>query len=549
MKKTVIYGNEGKEQLLKGVNTIAKAVKVTLGPSGKNVLIRNQGDTEPFATKDGVTVAKQIYSENIIAQQAIECMQTVASNADNKAGDGTTTATVLAEALFEAGIEIGFNYNAIDFKDGINLAVKDVIDYLKTKAITVEDDFDILKKVALIASNNDEEISSVVLDAFKVAGKQGVVNIKRSHTKETYLSTVKGMNLDTGYRSVYYINDHKNQIVDFDKPYIYATNEKITSITDNLNALLQYCSKEQIPLLIICKDIDESISENFIINKRDNTIKICVCKAPLFGQEQIEELKDLGTVIGKAPFLEHELDFNKIPEEEILKYIPRVEQVIVTDNKLLVKGPLVDDEEYQKIEKDKKGRADKLREELKTQITQYEKARIQMRISRLSDGIAYIHIGSTSEIEYNEKQHRIQDALYAVKSASEEGIIPGGGYALAYAQDNMSIKNFRNNSIQAGYECLISILDVPMFQILKNVGLEISDDVIEKICKSWDKGFDARKKQITRNLIQDGIVDPLKVTRVALENAASIISMLLTTECIIVDNQVYTPQHQTQFTQ
>lgn len=547
MKKTVIYGNEGRQKLLEGVKQISKAVKVTLGPSGKNVLIRNQGATEPFSTKDGVTVAAQIFSEDVVEQQAIEAMQSVANNADNKAGDGTTTATVLAEALFEKGCEEIDKYNVIEYKDGINWAVETVVDYLKGQAITIEDDYDILKKVALIASNNDKHISEVVVDAYKVAGKQGVVNIKRSHTRETYLSTVKGMNLDTGYRSAYYINDHKNQIVDFDKPFIYATNEKITSITDNLNTLLKHCSTEQIPLLIICKDMDESISENLIINKRDNTIKVCVCKAPGFGQEQIEELKDLGTVIGKEPFLEHELDFNTIPEDDILSYMPRVEQVIVTDNKLLVKGPLVDDKTYEKIEKDKEGRADKLRTELENQITSYEKARLQMRISRLSDGIAYIHIGAESEIEYNEKQHRIQDALYAVKSAAEEGIIPGGGYALNFFKGSVEGMLTGSNSKKAGARCLFDILSAPMEQILDNVGLKLDQKVKDDLKHNWDAGYDARTKLFTSKLIENGIIDPVKVTRVALENAASIVSMLLTTECIIVDDAVYTPQHQTQF--
>lgn len=545
--KTIVYGDEARQRLLDGVQAIAKAVKITLGPSGKNALIRQAFDTKPFATKDGVTVAGQMFIDDYVGRMAIESLQDVANNADSKAGDGTTTATVLAEAMFEEGIKRIKNCNPIEFQRGISMAVGAVVKELKKRAISVNTEKDIkrLRQVALIASNNDENIADIVIDAFKVAGNQGVVNIKRSKTRETYLTTIDGMNLPVGYRSVYYINDHKHQIVDFDKPFIYMTNEKITSISDNLDMLLQYVSKEQIPLLIICKDIDEAISENFIYNKSKNTLKICVCKAPGFGQEQVELLKDLGVVLGKEPFLENELDFNSIPADELMGYLPRVDNVIVTDQSLSIKEPIVNDEEFQEIEEAKKARADKLREQLKTDITAYEKGILQTRISRLTDGIAYINIGAISDIEFNEKQHRIQDALYSVKSAYEEGIVPGGGCALNFIGNNMNFDHTKMSESEYEGACLLlEILHFPFMQILQNTGITLSEEAYKAISHNWNYGIDARTQKQSNDMIKDGIIDAVKVTRVALENSASVVSMLLTTELVVIDNSAYEQQSQ-----
>ncbi len=551
----IAYNTEAKDKLLSGVEKIASAVKVTLGPSGKNVLIRNAGDREPFATKDGVTVAGNMKSDNEFEQVAIECMQSIANNADNKAGDGTTTATILAESLFRNGLSmLQEKTNVVDFKNGIMAAVNEVIEELKKRAIIIDEDYEQLHKVALIASNNDKEVADVVIDAFKVAGKQGIAHLKRSHTSTTYLSTVEGLSMETGYKSIYFVNDHKHQIVDFDNAYIYATNEKITSVTENFNALLQYVNQEQLPLVIICKDIDEAVQEMLIKNKLENVLKVCVCKAPGFGNEQIEELKDFGTIVGKEPFLEHELDFNALDKDNLLDYLPQVKQVIITDNRILIKEPIVSEQKSEEIEKAKLQKANALREQLQTQITEYEKSRLQMRISRLTNGIAYIHIGATSDIVYNEKKHRIQDALYSVKSASEEGVVPGGGYALLWTSEILKDRLKRKSpdydkipqtDYELGKKCLLDILFVPAYQILTNVGLNIDYEELKRL--SWNEGFDARRKMKTNDLIGAGIIDAVKVTRVALENAASIVSMLLTTECVIIEDDAYSLQKTAQF--
>lgn len=554
MKKNIQYSGDARELLLSGVSKIAKAVKITLGPSGKNVLIRNSNSREPFATKDGVTVASEIYSENPVEQIAIEAIQQVANNTDSGSGDGTTTATILAEAIFALGTElVTEETNIIDLKRGIDLAVSLVVKELKEMAVEYKTE-ERLMQVAMISSNNDEEISKVVVDAFKVAGNQGVVNIKRSKGHDTYLTTIDGMNLDTGYRSRYYVNNHEHDIVEFDKPYVLMLDKKINDISDNLNQLLSYVSAHQIPLLIVCPDIDSSVSDMFIENKVKNVLKICVCKTPGFGDEQLNELHDMATMLGKVPFIENGgLNFDSIklkvdPKtgvalniEELLAHIPRSEEVIVTKNRLSIKGPFgITDEEYDKVSKAKEARANSLREELEKEITQYEKSKLQTRISRLTDGIAYINIGAVSEIEYIEKQHRIQDALYGIKSASEEGIIPGGGTALMYISNKLKdVKLDSSESVQLGMTVILNAIKVPFYQILSNVGHVLSNDEINYIVNNFNTGIDARTRKASKNLIESGIIDPKKVTRTALENAASVAGTLLTTDCTIVDLTVY----------
>lgn len=554
MNKKIKYSNDARELLLSGVEKIAKAVKVTLGPSGKNVLIRNSDSRTPFATKDGVTVAAEMMSKNPFEQMAIESIQQVANNADSGSGDGTTTATILAEAIFKLGVDLqDENTNLIDMKKGIDIAVDKVVEVLKDISIPYKTK-ERLMDIAMISSNNDKEISDIVVKAFEVAGNQGVVNIKRSRENKTYLTTIEGMSLETGYRSRYYVNDYENDIVDFDKPYVLITDQKITHISDNMDQLLRHINKEQIPLLIICPDIDSSVSDLFIENKMKNVFKICVCKTPGFGDEQLNEIHDLSTMLGCVPFLEKEglnfdgivLDINEETGEaknieKLVNHIPRSESVIVTKNRLSIKGPWnLSDERYDEIEKSKVARANMLRKELEKEKTSYEKSKIQTRISKLVDGLAYINIGAISDIEFTEKQHRVTDALYGVKSASEEGIIPGGGTALMHISYILKDEQFsKNESVSLGVKIVLEAIKVPFIQILENVGWSISDEELLSVQSTFNIGVDARTKTIQKNMIKAGIVDPVKVTRIALQNAASIAGMLLTTDCTIVDPSVY----------
>jgi chaperonin GroEL len=554
MGKIIEYDHNARERLIRGAQIVAKAVRVTLGPSGKNVLIRQKGDRFPFATKDGVTVAAHVWSADPIEQQAIESIQEVANNSDNQAGDGTTTATILAEKILELGsISSIEDINLLSLKRGIDAGVKLIVEKLKEISVPCDTDEKLLN-VALISSNNDFEISSIVLDAFKVAGKQGAVNIQRSKTKETYLTTVYGMNLPTGYHSIHFITDNGNDIVELDKPIIYITNTKLSEVSDNFNILLKSCSAKQQSILIICKDIDHSVLGPLVQAKIDGVLKVCVCKAPEFGEEQNNLLRDLGVMLGKTPFLENEgIDFDDIvfnlnekempvDYDEVFNCFPKSEAVMVTRNNLSIKGPIdISEKEHQTIEKAKQNRAEFIRSKITDQINQYEKSILQTRISRLTDGLAYINIGASTDVDFIEKQHRIQDALYAVKSASEEGIIPGGGTALYHISENRPRfdKYSDNHSVELGISVIYEAIKAPFVQILENVGIKTTNTLIEKLKLSPNCGIDARYGSFCENMISSGIIDPVKVTRVALENAASIAGMLLTTDCVIVDKEVY----------
>lgn len=560
--KHIEYSDDARQKLLSGVEKIAKAVKVTLGPSGRNVFIRNKGEERPFSTKDGVTVAGQVSSVDAIEMAAIESMQDVANSADASAGDGTTTATILAEAILKEGLNFPEGLNLLDIKKGIDKAVKVIVEELKANAIQCSHNLELLYQTALVSSNYDKEVAQIVTDAFKVAGKQGVVNLKRSRSNESYLTTIKGMTLPMGYRAVYYVNDNENDTANLDKPYVFMTNEKITEVSPNFGHLLEQIHNNQDSLLIICKDIDPSVSDMLLRNKVDSGFKVCVCTAPGFGNEQADMLKDLGTVLGKQPFIENgPISFNDLPMEKIFDYIPQSEAVVIGKHTSSVKGALNHTEE---IDSQMEARANYLREQLEKHKTEYEKNVIQTRISRLTDGIAYINIYAVSETEYIEKQHRIQDALYAVKSASEEGIIPGGGAALL-SLSNMKI-NSLNDSIQYGIDIVMKAIKRPFYQILENVGTEtevrvkkdflsrvlfytlkpfmlnqrlIDEEDLEYCISSFNTGYDAKREEVVPDMIARGIIDPVKVTRTALENAASISGMLLTTECLIVDDSVY----------
>ena len=564
MTKIIKYDAEARKKLLSGVQAISKAVKITLGPSGRNVIIRQKGDKAPFATKDGVTVANNFTLEDLVEQQAVEAIHQITNSTDENAGDGTTTATVLAESIFINGcnmLDSDPSINFIDLKRGIDRGTIDVIEKLKELSVDCDSDQK-LKEVALISSNNDTNIADIVVKAYKVAGQQGVVNIKRSRTYDTHMTSVEGVNLPTGYASIYFNTDIGNEIVELENAYMYVTNQKISSVTDNLNYLLKSCSHRQEALLIICKDIDPSVLSMLVESKAGGQLKVCVCKAPGFGEEQNEMLRDLSVMYKGHVFLENEgIDFNEIsvevtnndyPKDDIayLNMFPRVSNIIVTKNNLGLKGPVKYNEkkfpngsteaELLTIENTKEQRANKLREQIKEKTNSYERGILQSRISRLMDGIAYINIGAVTDIDFIEKQHRIQDALYAVKSASEEGIIAGGGCSLYFISYNITeLKSEWSESFVKGYNIVLDAIRNPMLTILKNVGIDIINDQAKDIAYNYNTGYNARTGVIHKDLISEGIIDPTKVTRIALENAASVAGMLLTSDCIIIDEEAY----------
>lgn len=546
MKKTE-YGNNARVKLSSGVTKLSRAVKSTLGPSGRNVLIKREGEN-PFSTKDGVTVAGELSSDDPIEQVAIETIQMVSANTDNVTGDGTTTATVLSEYIIKKGLDFPEHLNLLEIKKGIDQCVLEVVKLLKRyqKECIGEQQ---LKQVALISSNYDEEVAGIVIEAFAISGKQGVVNIKRSRTYESSVTSIKGMNLPTGYRSKDYINDYENEVCEFKNPLILFTNKKIDGISDNFDHLLKHVSENDLELLIICKDMDVLVSNMLIQNKRKGAIKVCVVRAPGFGTEQEELLRDIGAILGKDPFIENEaIDFDELDPEAILDYIPTSEGVVVSEQNLSIKAL---DSQKSVME----ARADILRGQITNETNTYEKSQLQTRISRLTDGIAFINIGSVSDMEFIEKQHRIQDALYAVKSAYSEGIVPGGGAALFSISEMISLPS--DESLAYGYSIIKEAIKMPLVQICENAGVYVKrekrnwiqrifgksrdyldESLVEIMYDRFYYGYNV-KTDTVENMIDAGIIDPMKVTRVALENAASVAGLLLTTECVIVDDEAY----------
>lgn len=537
------YSSDAKSKLLDGVKKIARAVKVTLGPSGRNVLIRNKGEARPFSTKDGVTVAGNMSSEDPYEMIAIESIQDVASLSNEAAGDGTTTATILAESIFEGGLSISNEYNLIDIKRGIDLAVANIVKFLRDNSLDCSDNDNLLRQVALIACNYDDEIADIVLDAFKTAGRQGVVNIKRSRTHTTYLSTIAGMNLPMGYMSVYYNTDYANEICNYENTIVYMTDSKIKKMTPNLEYLLTTVSDNQDSLLIICDDMDVIVSDILIKNKSNGSLKVCVCKAPGFGQERIDMLKDLATVLGKEAFIKNEgVSFDDLPQSELLDRLPICEEVIITAQQSSFKGAVTEsEEEKDAIKKAMIERADSIREKLHDHVSSYEKNLLQTRISRLSDGLAYINIGAYSDTEFIDKQHRVQDALHAIKGANSDGVVPGGGSALIHIGLTDKLRH-KNPSINAGIRLVYNAIQAPFFQIMENAGIELLESDLRHMSELFLAGIDARDGERTEDMIAKGVIDPVKTICSALENASSIAGLMLTTECVIIDDEVYSKE-------
>jgi len=545
----VLYGEDARKKLASGVSSIAKAVKATLGPSGRNVLIRNK-DERPFSTKDGVTVAGHMASEDPFEMIAIESIQDIANSSDSKAGDGTTTATVIGEAILIEGLKQAPDTNLLEMKRGMDDMARLIVDQLaKLSKDVTEDNKEnnkILKQVALISSNNDEEIANVVFDAFKTSGKQGIVNIKRSHTEKTFLSTVDGLTLPMGYKSRVFMNRKEEEVCVLENPYIYITDKKITNIEpyDNLDILLTQIHEGDKSLLIICEDIDEFVLNIMAENKVKKNFKICVCRVPGFGNDKIDILNDLSIVMGKEIFTDEGLDFYSLDNENILDYLPQSEEITIGQHTSSLKGPIgLKDEEYEKIDAHTEKRASELRDKLKTKnLDGYQKSIINSRISRLTEGLSFIHIGGLSDTELLEKQARVTDALYAIKAAYEEGVIPGGGTALL-SLSQMNIGSISNNEDRKkGAEVLLKAIRKPFEQIVENVGYNIPIERIQEMESNFNMGFDAREIKYVDDMIKAGIMDPKKVTRVALESAVSIMGMILTTESVIVDPDIYKPQ-------
>lgn len=568
-KRIITKQEESRPLLLEGVKLIADMVETTLGPSGKHIFIRQENSEEPFVTKDGVTVASTAWHENPVAMMAIEIMQNVSKYSDSKAGDGTTTAMVLARAFFEAGIVdiADNNYRPFDYVKGMRVALEHLKEIIKESSVECKSD-EMIKQVASISLNNDPELAEVILESFKISGQQGIVRLLRSKTGKTYLTQSDGMTYPIGYLTPYFANNGLGQS-ELNKPVVFMTNERIINFSDGLKMILKECNETDTPLLIMCDDMDDRIVNKLIQNQRQGAIQICVTKLPGFGEQAKLILKETAMRLGGVAFLDDsELTLDKLAKEieaahisysenealpkprTMLSYLGVCDEVMCDEHTLSLKGggrP----EQQESIQVAIDSHLVKLRKEANEERDQYSQSELQTRISRLADGIAFIHIGGYSDIEFTETQHRITDALHAVKAASDEGVVIGGGMCLYRASMSSKVEWKEGvvgiNAHKAGANMVLNNITEPFKTILSNADLE-DEKMINQLHKVMDKdenvGIDALEGKIV-DMFKSGILDPTKVTRVALENAVSIASMLLTLSYTVVEPKSYQPQQKT----
>jgi chaperonin GroEL len=519
-KKIIKFDNDARNGLKSGVDTLADAVKTTLGPKGRNVVIGKQFGT-PHVTKDGVTVAKDIELEDEIANLGAQMVKEVASKTADIAGDGTTTATVLAQAIVAAGMKsVAAGANPIDLKRGIDKTVTKVVEYLKELSVTVGSDNTKIQQIATISANNDTAIGTLIAESMKVVGKDGVITVEEAKGTETEMKTVEGMQFDRGYLSPYFVTNTEKMITEMEEVLILLVDRKISSMKELL-PILEPVVQQGKPLLIVAEDVDGDALSTLVVNRVRGSIKVAAVKAPGFGASRSEHMEDLAKLTGGKVFSEQmgiDLD-----HDEALSMLGSAEKVEIDKDKTTVING--------------KGEASAIAErinQIKTQIesctSDYEKEKLQERLAKLSGGVAVLYIGAPSEVEMKEKKDRVDDALAATRAAVEEGIVPGGGVALRSFTDIDSI-TVSNKDEEWGRDIVLEALKAPFNTIMSNAGL--TGDVIWNSLKDGN-GYDARNDKEC-DMVKAGIIDPTKVTRAAIENAASVASMIVMTECVIVD--------------
>ena len=509
-------GTKARLHLKKGVDKVANAVKVTLGPKGRNVvIIANDKNT---ITKDGVSVAKSIATRNNLKNIGANLIKEVAIDTVNSCGDGTTTATVLAQAILEQGfkyIEAGANPN--DVKKGIDYAVIEVAKYLDSISIPVNSN-EAIEQVATISANNDNVIGKLIAEAFGKVGKEGVITVEESQGTETYVDVVEGMQFDRGYLSPYFVTDEVKMQSVLEDTYILLADKKITTMQEIMPAL-EVANQKNKPLLIIAEDVDKQVIATLVVNKLRIGLKVCCVKLPAFGQRSKDMLEDIAILTGGKVLTES--NFDTMSEETLGK----CDKNITTSFDTIIMNGKGDSESI-------KFRVDLLNEQIKLTSDSYEKEKLQERLAKLTTGVAVLYVGAASEVEMKEKKDRVDDALGAVKCAVEEGVIPGGGISL-FSINKISFEGLNKDEI-SGVSVILSSLVVPLQTILYNAGLDINQILMDISCKNdYKYGYDAKNECYVENMFKAGIIDPTKVTKTALTNAASIASMILTTECIV----------------
>ncbi len=532
MAKDIKYDVDARESLKKGVDQLANAVKVTLGPKGRNVVIEKKFGA-PQITKDGVTVAKEVELEDKFENTGAQLVKSVASKTGDDAGDGTTTATILTQAIVNEGLKnVTAGSNPMDLKRGIDKAVNTVVDYIKTNAEVVGDNYDKIEQVATVSANNDPEIGKLLADAMRKVSKDGVITIEESKSRETYIGVVEGMQFDRGYLSGYFVTDTDKMECVMENPLILIYDKKISNIKDFL-PILQPAAETGRPLLVIAEDVDSEALTTLVVNRLRGGLKICAVKAPGFGDRRKAMLEDIAVLTGGVVISEEK---GLKLEQATVDMLGSAEKVVIgKDNTTIVNGS-GDKENI-------KSRVSQIKNEIQNTTSSYDKEKLQERLAKLSGGVAVLYVGANSEVEMKEKKDRVDDALCATRAAIEEGIVVGGGTTYIRAIDSLDSIKGDNADEQTGINIVRHAIEAPLRQIVFNAGGE-GAVVVQKVREGkGDFGYNARKDEY-EDLRKAGIVDPAKVARVALENAASIAGMFLTTECLIVDKPEPAPAQQ-----
>ena len=530
MAKEILFNIDARDQLKKGVDALANAVKVTLGPKGRNVIIEKKFGA-PHITKDGVTVAKEIELADAYQNTGAQLVKEVASKTGDDAGDGTTTATVLAQAIVAEGLKnVTAGASPMDIKRGIDKAVAKVVESIKSQAETVGDNYDKIEQVATISANNDPVIGKLIADAMRKVSKDGVITIEEAKGTDTTIGVVEGMQFDRGYLSAYFVTNTEKMECEMEKPYILIYDKKISNLKDFL-PILEPAVQTGRPLLVIAEDVDSEALTTLVVNRLRSQLKICAVKAPGFGDRRKEMLEDIAILTGGVV----------ISEEKGLKLEQATIEMLGTADKVRVSKDYTTIVNGAGAKENIKERCDQIKAQIVATKSDYDREKLQERLAKLSGGVAVLYVGAASEVEMKEKKDRVDDALRATRAAIEEGIIPGGGVAYIRAIDSLEGLTGDNADETTGIGIIKRAIEEPLREIVANAGKE-GAVVVQKVREGkGDFGYNART-DVYENLHAAGVVDPAKVARVALENAASIAGMFLTTECVIVEKKEDKPE-------
>ena len=530
MAKELFFDSEAREKMKRGVDTLANAVKVTLGPKGRNVIIDKKFGS-PQITKDGVTVAKEIELEDAVENMGAQLVKEVASKTADQAGDGTTTATVLAQSIYTIGSKnVAAGANPMDLKKGIEKAVDAIVKDLKkqSRPITTSNE---IAQVATISANNDSEIGKMISSAMDKVGREGVITVEEARGTETEVKTVEGMQFDRGYLSAYFVTNTDKMEVELEKPFILISEKKVSSMKELL-PVLEVVAQTGRPLLIISEDVDGEALATLVVNKIRGALKVAAVKAPGFGDRRKAMLEDIAILTGGTVIAE-ERGFKL--ENATIEYLGQADKIIIDkDNTTIVNGSGSKD--------DINNRVNQIKSQIENTTSDYDREKLQERLAKLSGGVAILYIGAATEVEMKEKKDRVDDALHATRAAVEEGIIAGGGVALIRAIGSLDKLKGENEDQMTGINIIRHAVESPLRTIVANAGGEASVVVNAVRAGKDDFGYNAREDKF-ENMIAAGIIDPTKVTRLALENAASIAGLLLTTECVIADKPANEPAH------